>query len=88
MTLFETIEGMVSEDYKERFKAEFNQLTIRARKLKETIEKYERNELPFIATCDIDILREQLEVMNKYRSILIYRAYKENITLLPPEGQA
>ena len=86
MTLFDTIEGMVSDDYKERFKAEFNQLTIRARKLKDTIEKYEKGELSYKATCDIDILREQLELMNKYRSILIYRAYKENITLLPPEG--
>ena len=86
MCLFDTIEGMLSEDYKERFKAEFNQLTIRARKLSDLIEKYERGELPFKLATDIDTLREQLEVMNKYRSILIYRAYKENVTLLPPEG--
>lgn len=41
MELIDTIEGMTSEDYKERFKAEYQQVEIRLNKLINFIESYD-----------------------------------------------
>lgn len=43
--LKDTVEMMLSDDWKERFKAEYWQLCIRIRKLKETLEKFRRDEI-------------------------------------------
>ena len=41
MKLSETVEMMNSTDYKERFKAEYNQLAIRYRALKTMLDKWD-----------------------------------------------
>lgn len=45
--LKDTIEGMTSQDYKERFKAEYQQVKIRYDKLDAMTVKYEAGTLPF-----------------------------------------
>ncbi len=42
MELKDTMAEMTSGDYKERFKAEYNQAVIRYRKLKEMLDKWDR----------------------------------------------
>lgn len=79
--LKDTIEGMTSADYKERFKAEYNQVAIRFNKLLTMIMKYNCGELDFTPSCDIELLRLQVMAMDTYRAILEYRAKIEGINL-------
>lgn len=81
MELNETIEMMTSNDYKERFKAEFYQLEIRICKLDNILSKYKAGELPFEPNCSYDLLNGQLKAMRLYRSYLIERAGIENIKI-------
>lgn len=50
-TLKDTVDLMNSEDYKERFLAEYKQLTIRYTGLKNMLYKWDRGELNFEPTC-------------------------------------
>lgn len=79
--LKDTIEMMTSDDYKERFKAEYWQTKIRRDKLASMVEKYNAGELDFKPTCSIDILATQLAWMGMYLSILGIRAEMEGIDL-------
>lgn len=79
--LQDTIEGMVSADYKDRFKAEYKQLELRLNKLLSIIMKYRNGELDFKPSCDIDLLRAQSGAMDAYKVILEYRAKIEGINL-------
>ena len=81
MTLKETIPLMVSEDYKERFKAEFYQLQIRHEKLVDMLEKYRTNTLDFKPNTPYEVLLIQCNEMNNYLSSLALRAEIENIDL-------
>lgn len=81
MELKDTIEIMTSEDYRERFKAEYYQLKIREHRLLTMLEKYERGELNFEPTCPVSVLWEQHEIMNSYLVILEKRAGIEGIEL-------
>lgn len=51
MELADTAEMMMSEDYKERFRAEYGQVAIRHQKLKAMLEKRDKGELNFTPTC-------------------------------------
>ena len=79
MELKDTIEMMQSSDYKERFKAEYYQVKIRADKLRGCLECW--GELDFEPTCDYKTLWEQYTVMNQYLEKLLKRAYIEDIAL-------
>lgn len=79
--LKETTDLMLSDDYKDRFKAEFYQLNIRITKLEIFIRRVRNKELNFKPTCPIGLLEEQLRAMKAYQSILYSRATEENITL-------
>lgn len=81
MKLQDTIELMNSEDFKERFKAEFYQLKIRICNLDNMLLKYELGELPFKPNCSYDLLNGQLKAMRLYQSYLIERAEIENIEI-------
>ena len=82
--LKDTVEMMVSDDYKERFVAEYTQLKIRYDKLYAVLEKYAADKLDFKPTCPIEILYEQLDHMGAYLSVLETRAKYENIQLPNP----
>lgn len=79
--LKDTIAGMTSEDYKERFKAEYEQLCIRLYKLKDMLEKWDEGILNFTPTCPRRLLDEQVQVMEMYQLTLEERAKLEKIEL-------
>lgn len=86
MELKETVELMNSEDYKERFVAEYHQVKIRYEKLKNFCNKIEvETMLGKEVTkhdCPLELLREQQKYMGLYLSVLEKRALIENIVLV------
>lgn len=78
-TLNETVDGMCSTDYKERFVAEYKQLVIRYRWLKNMLDKWDRNELDFTPTCPRSTYNLQIKAMTDYIDELEARAAMENI---------
>ena len=81
MELEATIPQMLSDDYKERFIAEFKQAFIRFEKLGHFIEYYRAGTLSFIPDCSIELLSTQYSILGAYISILNERARIENINL-------
>lgn len=72
---------MRSPDYKDRFRAEYQQLSIRCEKLGEMIKKYENGTLGFTPDCPMELLRDQHYMMGYYREALEERAEYEGIAL-------
>lgn len=81
MELNDTIEGMLSADYKERFKAEYLQAVIRRDKLEDMLVKYANGTLPFEPNSSIALLKAQANVLGAYVNILSLRAEQEQIEL-------
>ena len=95
MEFKDTIEMMQSEDYKERFKAEYLQTKIRYERLKKLNTKIEAAELAKFCPpnrerttmamphhdCPTELLRRQQTIMGEYLHILEVRAEIENIEL-------
>ena len=81
MKLNETAQMMVSEDYKERFKAEYLQVKIRYDKLDAMTVKYEAGTLDFTPSCSLELLKEQKKHMGNYIRCLRIRAEIEGIEL-------
>lgn len=79
--LKETVDLMLSPDYKERFKAEYYQLRIRYLKLKNLLAKWNNNELDFEPSCPKGLLMWQLHDMELYLYHLGERAKIEGIEL-------
>ena len=81
MELKDTIEMMNSENFQERFKAEYWQTKIRYDKLHEMVVKYDAWDLDFEPKCSIELFKNQLEHMRQYLYILEVRAEIEGIKL-------
>lgn len=81
MKLNETVEMMNSEDYKERFKAEYAQLVIRYRGLSAMLEKWDNGTLNFEPTCPRCTYDMQIKAMSDYIAVLEARAVMEGIDL-------
>lgn len=85
MNLSETVNGMLSDDYKKRFVSEYQQTKIRYQKLKNFCDRIEVAELTGDNSpahdCPVTLLREQQEWMGLYLGCLEKRAIIENITL-------
>ena len=81
MKLKDTIEIMVSEDYKERFKAEYCQVKIRYGKLKYMLERWDSGLLDFTPTCPRSTYDMQIRAMSDYIAVLEARAVMEGVTL-------
>lgn len=79
--LAKTCEGMVSPDYKERFKAEYIQLKNRFDGLKKMLDAWDDKKLNFVPTCPRDLLGEQSTDMELYLRVLERRAKLEGIDL-------
>lgn len=84
--LKDTVENMVSDNYVNRFIAEYEQVRIRREKLKDFCTKIELAEVYHVGTapehkCPLNILREQLRAMENYMSMLEKRAVIEDISL-------
>ena len=81
MELKDTIVMMQSEDFKERFKAEYWQTKIRYEKLHKMVIKMEAGTLIFEPKCPLELLKEQKKVMGNYLYALEVRAEIEGIDL-------
>ena len=81
MEIKDTVELMNSEDYKERFKAEYLQAKIRYDKLDAMTVKYEAGTLNFTPSCPLELLKEQKKYMGNYIRTLRIRAEIEKIDL-------
>ena len=85
MELKETTEGMISPDYKERFKAEYYQTKIRYEKLKNFCNKIEAAQLTGTPEpkhdCSLELLRNQQRIMGEYLHVLEIRAFIEHVEL-------
>ena len=81
MQLKDTIEMMTSEDFKERFKAEYYQLLFRLNALTSMLYKWKNNTLDFEPKCSKEILEQQVIFMQAYIDILRLRAKIEGIDL-------
>jgi hypothetical protein len=81
LTLNDTVAMMLSDDYKERFKAEYYQLEYRRNKLATMLLDLEAGNLDFEPTCPRSLLCEQLRLMQMYSSTLRERAEIEGIEL-------
>lgn len=80
-TLNDTVVLMLSDDYKDRFKAEYYQLKIRHEKLLNMLARHDTGTLDFEPTCAIGLLAEQCGAMGRYLRILEARAKAEGIAL-------
>lgn len=81
MELKDTVAMMNSDDYKERFKAEYYQTKIRYTKLHQMIVKMDAKTLDFTPTCSKAIFLEQKRYMGEYLRMLEIRAEIEGIEL-------
>ena len=81
MQLKDTIEMMTSEDFKERFKAEYYQLLLRLDDLTSMLIKWKNNMLDFEPKCSKETLENQVIFMQGYIAILRLRAKIEEIDL-------
>lgn len=81
MELKDTIEMMNSENFQERFKAEYWQTKIRYDKLHSLAVKYDAGTLNFEPKCGIELLKQQLSFMRQYLFVLEVRAELEGIDL-------
>lgn len=79
--LSQTIDMMTSDDYKERFRAEYGQVVIRYNKLKSMLEKWDAGNLNFNPTCPRSTYNIQIKAMTDYIAILEARAVMEHIIL-------
>lgn len=79
--LRDTVEMMNSADYKERFKAEYQQVVIRYQKLKAMLAKWDKGELNFTPTCPRSTYNMQIKAMTDYIAVLEARAVMENVDL-------
>jgi len=79
--LKETIPMMESEDYKERFRAEYWQVLIRYQKLDSMLEQWSLGELDFLPACPKWLFEKQLDIMWEYINVLFQRAKHEGFDL-------
>jgi hypothetical protein len=79
--LKDTIGMMNSDDYKERFKAEYYQIVIRYQKLNSMLDKWDKNQLEFTPTCPRSTYNMQITAMTDYIAVLEARAVMEGVEL-------
>lgn len=81
MELKDTVDLMNSEEYKDRFKAEYLQTKIRYDKLHQMLVKWDAGTLDFTPTCTKSQLLIQKRYMGEYLNILEVRAEVEGIDI-------
>lgn len=81
MELSETVKLMNSDDYQDRFEAEYKQLSIRLQGLERMLYMYDMDKLSFEPKCSRELLASQALSMRTYQAILEERARIENIQL-------
>ena len=72
---------MTSNDYKDRFLAEYYQLETRLTKLEKMVAAWDRGELSFVPTCPRATYDFQIRAMKDYLGILQIRAKMEGVEI-------
>lgn len=70
-----------SNNYKDRFTAEYLQLKDRYNKLHKMLVKWEAKKLDFKPTCPFEVLEKQANIMGQYLKQLEIRAEIEGIDI-------
>ena len=81
MNLTDTVELMNGNDFKDRFRAEYFQISIRLSKLEKMLCEMKAGTLNFTPKCSYELLHEQAVYMEQYKRVLEERAKIENIDL-------
>ena len=81
MELRDTVVMMNSEDYKERFRAEYCQTVIRYGKLKNMLDRWDNGNLNITPTCPRSTYNMQIRAMADYIAVLEARAVMEGVNL-------
>lgn len=77
--LKDTVDLMLSDNYEDRFKAEYYQLRYRYLKLRKVLDNWDN--LDFEPKCPMEVLVNQAVYMQRYMVHLEYRAEVEGIKL-------
>ena len=77
--LEDTVTLMCSDDYKDRFKAEYYQVLYRVVKLAHILDTWDT--LEFTPVCPKSLLEDQEHAMRHYLQVLLQRARVEDIDL-------
>jgi hypothetical protein len=77
----DTVEMMMSEDYRQRFVAEYVQTKLRYERLRKMLNKLDAGVLEFKPKCSRELLMEQAMYMGNYLRCLEIRAEIEKIEL-------
>ncbi len=75
MKLKDTVELMLSDDFRDRLKAEYEQLNIRIQKLEAAIEHWTRDKNKLNRPVYLPLLRRQMHHMKAYRKVLSERMW-------------
>lgn len=67
--------------YKDRMRVEYRELTARAGRLRDMLQRYADGTLDFELVCPITLLSRQLDVMDEYAVLLRHRAKIEHVDL-------
>lgn len=81
MPLKNTVDLMLSDNYKDRFRAEYYQTKERYQRPHLMIIKYEAGTLDFQPDCPLELLKRQAKAMGEYLYVLEMRAQLEEIDL-------
>ncbi len=81
--LEETVGGMLSPSWRERFLAEYHQVKIRADRLHEMIACYEAGTLEFTPESPLKLLKKQEKAMRDYLYCLEVRGETEGVPVFP-----
>ena len=68
-------------DYEERMRVEYRELTARAGRLRDKLQRYAEGSIDFELVCPIGLLSRQLDVMDEYAGLLRHRAKLEHVDL-------
>lgn len=68
-------------DYEGRLRVEYLELTARAGRLRDMLQRYADGTLDFELVCPISLLSRQLDVMDEYAGLLRHRAKLEHVDL-------
>ena len=79
--LHQTADMMSSDDYKERFRAEYYQLKIRYDKLQEMLSKWDSSQLDFTPVSPRSTYNMQSKAMADYLAALKARSVMEGVDL-------
>lgn len=85
--LKETIPMMESDNYRERFRAEYWQAAIRYQKLDSMLAQWDLGTLEFLPVCPKPMFDRQLSIMWDYIEILRERAKQEGIELFKEDAK-